>query len=68
MAIDDQAPATFSLKGDMLIDAWIFAGDDALVTDTWSAGRHMVKEGTHIHRGKITKKFVETVRHLREAL
>ena len=68
VAIDDQTPDTYALKGDFLIDAWIFASDDALVTDTWSAGRHMVKDGAHIHRTHITGKFLDTIQRLRNVL
>lgn len=54
--------------GDALLDTWIFAGDDHLVTDVWSAGRHMVEAGHHIHRRAITDAYRRTLAHLKETL
>ncbi|GHE01270.1 N-formimino-L-glutamate deiminase [Defluviimonas sp. 20V17] len=44
-------------RGDGLLDAWIFAGDDRMVTDTWAAGRHMVTGGRHRDRAAITARY-----------
>ena len=35
----------------------IFAGDDRLVLDVWSAGRHLVTGGRHIAHDKITSTY-----------
>jgi formimidoylglutamate deiminase len=56
------------LQGDQLLDALIFAGRDGLVTDTWSAGRHIVKDGRHIASDAIATRFRATMRRLRDAL
>ena len=56
------------LAGDQLLDAFIFAGRDGLVTDLWSAGRHIVREGRHIARDSVEARFRATMRHLRDAL
>jgi formimidoylglutamate deiminase len=56
------------LEGDQLLDAFIFAGRDGLVTDLWSAGRHIVYEGRHTARDSIAARFRATMRRLREAL
>lgn len=53
LALDDGAPEIAALREDAVLDAWIFAGSDEIVTDVWSAGRHMVKSGRHIHRDTI---------------
>ena len=45
------------LEGDRILDTWIFAGDDRLVGDVWSAGRHVVKAGRHIHRERISRAY-----------
>jgi len=51
--------------GDTVLDSLIFTGRGrACITDVWSAGRHMVKEGRHIHRDRITATFVEVARQL----
>jgi formimidoylglutamate deiminase len=55
-------------SGDTALDAWMFAGDDRLVTDVWSAGRHMVKNGEHIARAGITAAYKYTIEALKDAL
>jgi formimidoylglutamate deiminase len=55
------------LTGDQLLDAFIFAGSDGLVTDLWSAGRNVVREGRHIARDRIAARFRSTLRRLRDA-
>jgi formimidoylglutamate deiminase len=56
------------LQGDQLLDALVFAGCDRLVTDLWSAGRHVVKDSHHIARASVGHRFRATLRKLREAL
>lgn len=55
-------------KGDALLDAWIFAGDDAMVADVWAAGRHLVRGGRHIARDPITAAYRRTMSRLRDVL
>ncbi|MCB1971205.1 MAG: formimidoylglutamate deiminase, partial [Geminicoccaceae bacterium] len=55
-------------EGDRLIDAWIFAGDDRMVSDVWSAGRHLVHEGRHIRRDAIVRRYRAVMRELGSAL
>ena len=33
-----------------LLDGWIFAADDRVVREVWSAGRHVVRDGRHVAR------------------
>lgn len=54
--------------GDTALDAWIFAGDDRLVTDVWAAGRHRVRDGQHVAREAITKAYRRTLADLKDAL
>jgi formimidoylglutamate deiminase len=56
------------LAGDQLLDAFVFAGRDGLVTDLWSAGRHIVRESRHIAHDRIAARFRATLRRLRDAL
>jgi formimidoylglutamate deiminase len=61
----------FDLEGhrdDMLLDTWIFAGDDRMVRDVWTAGRHMVKQGRHIARDAIVAAYRKALSPLRDAL
>lgn len=56
------------LTGDQLLDAFIFAGRDGLVSELWSAGRHVVRDGRHIAHDRIAARFRATLRRLRDAL
>jgi formimidoylglutamate deiminase len=56
------------LRGDAILDTFVFAGDDLMVRDVWSAGRHMVREGRHIARDGIAAAYRAALRDLRETL
>lgn len=56
------------LAGDQLLDAFLFAGRDGLVSDLWSAGRHIVREGRHIDRDRIAARFRSVMQRLRGAV
>jgi len=68
LALDTGDLRLEGFEGDQLLDAFLFAGRDGLVTDLWSAGRHVVRNGQHIARDAITARFRSTMRRLREAL
>ncbi|NNE52709.1 MAG: formimidoylglutamate deiminase [Sulfitobacter sp.] len=68
LALDGDHHTLAGRAGDQILDSWIFAGDDRLVRDVWSAGRHMVKEGRHLHRDTIQRAYVKTINDLRGAL
>jgi len=68
VTLDRTSVHTAGLDGDFLLDGWIFAGDDRLVCDVFCAGRHMVREGNHIHRDRINAKFRQTLKRLRAEL
>jgi formimidoylglutamate deiminase len=61
-------PDLWGRTGDTALDAWIFAGDDRLVTNVWSAGRHLVQGGTHTRRADITAAYRRTLDALKDAL
>lgn len=67
-AIDGGDIAFHGLKHDQLLDAWIFAADDHVVTDVWSAGRHCVREGRHVDRARIVDRYRRETRVLLESL
>ncbi len=52
-AIDADHPALCALRPEQLLDGLAFAAADDVVTDVWSAGRHMVRGGKHIGRDRI---------------
>lgn len=50
--------------GDTLLDGFIFAADDRAITDVWSAGRHVVAGGRHMHHDAITSAYRAVLRRL----
>jgi len=67
VSIDNSHIAVDGLSGDRLLDAWLFSGDDTLVRDVWSAGRHVVKDGRHIDHDGIVERYRTALAILREA-
>lgn len=67
VALDGEALAIEGLQGDMLLDGFIFAGDDGCVADVWSAGRHVVTGGRHIARSAIEARFRAVMQRLRDS-
>ena len=68
VALDGEAADLAGKEGDALLDSFVFAGGDRLVTDVWSAGRHVVTEGRHVRRDAITRRYIGTIGRLKEAL
>ncbi|WP_029057660.1 formimidoylglutamate deiminase [Stappia stellulata] len=68
LALDAASVHLEGLEGDTLLDAWIFAGDDRLVSDVWAAGRHVVKAGRHVRRDEIEARYRRAMNVLRECL
>ncbi len=68
MALDAGHIDLADQTGDTLLDCYIFAGDDRMIRDVWSAGRHMVQEGRHRHRDQITAAYARAMKPLRDAL
>lgn len=68
LALDATHPDLAGRHGDSLLDTWIFATGDRLVRDVWSAGRHVVRDGRHVARDRITARWRVTLSRLAEAL
>jgi formimidoylglutamate deiminase len=68
LALDSTSEHMWGRVGDTALDSWIFAGDDRLVTDVWSAGRHMVKSGKHVARREIVAAYKRTIDALKDAI
>lgn len=68
LALDTTSDHMWGRERDTALDAWVFAGDDRLVTDVWSAGRHMVSSGKHVQRDAIVAAYKRTIDALRDAL
>jgi len=67
-AIDLSHPSLCALRPDQILDGLAFAAPDSVVTDLWSAGRHQVKAGRHIHRDQIIAGWRAAVKTLLEAM
>lgn len=68
VAVNSKDVALCVLDGDQLLDGLVFAADDAVVTDVWSAGRHMVKDGRHQFRDQIASTYTSAIRSLMDAI
>ncbi len=64
MVLDEENVDISQVRGDKIIDKFVFVSSSNLVTDVWSAGRHVVKEGKHIHREKIIRNYKKTIQSL----
>jgi len=53
---------------DVILDSFVFAGDDRLVRDVWSAGRHVVTNGRHRARDEIYAAYKNALASLRDRL
>ena len=67
LALDTTHPDLDGMTGDLILDSYIFAGDDRMIADVWSAGRHMVRCGRHIHRDALEAAYRAAVKELRSA-
>jgi formiminoglutamate deiminase len=57
VAIERGGPVLGPLADDQLLDGWIFAGDDRVVREVWSAGRHVVRDGRHVARDRVAERY-----------
>ena len=68
IAIDSNHPRLCALTDTQLIDGLIFAANDTVITDQWSAGRHTVRSGTHIAEEAITRSYRAAITDLTASL
>lgn len=68
VAIDRSHPALCALRDDQLLDGLCFAAPDNVITDTWSAGRHMVKSGRHVSREQIIDTYRQAIGELLQSI
>jgi formimidoylglutamate deiminase len=57
VAIDRDGEALCGLDDGQLLDGWIFAADDRVVREVWSAGRHVVGDGRHRARDAVAARY-----------
>lgn len=68
LALSASSAEMIGRSEDTALDTWVFAADDRLVSDVWSAGRHLVKGGEHVRRDKITAAYAKTLRRLQDVM
>ena len=68
LGLDCTGPDMAASAGDRLLDTYIFAGDDRMVADVWSAGRHIVTGGQHIARVAVEAPYRAAIARLRADL
>lgn len=68
VALRDDVPFLDWPDPDQRIDAWVFGVEEQAVSDVWSAGRHVVREGRHREGAAIRSRFAATMRRLGAAL
>jgi cytosine/adenosine deaminase-related metal-dependent hydrolase len=61
VAVDRTGPVLGPLADAQLLDGWIFAADDRVVREVWSAGRHVVREGRHVARDAVAARYLRTM-------
>lgn len=57
VVLDGEAPALLSRRGDALLDALVFAGNQNPVRDVFVGGRRVVEEGHHIAEHDVLARF-----------
>lgn len=67
-ALDGNAIDLLGKSGDEILDSYIFCGDDSMVTDVWSAGRHVVHEGRHLKHESIADAYRRAILSLSERI
>ncbi len=68
MALDCSGPDLGESRGDTLLDSYVFAGDDRMVSEVWSAGRPIVTGGRHVAREAIVARYRTAMARLRAEL
>ncbi|MEM1429953.1 MAG: formimidoylglutamate deiminase [Pseudomonadota bacterium] len=69
IALETTSEILCGRRGDAALDTIVFGGRGGrAVTDVWSAGRHVVREGRHIARDALVPPAIAAMRRLGEAL
>lgn len=68
MALEGDHADLEGATGDTVLDMFVFAGDDRMVQEVWSAGRHMVQNGQHIKRAQIEHAYRTAMRTLKDVI
>ena len=64
LALDSNAINLAGHEDDTILDSFVFSGDDRLVKDVWSAGRHLIKNGRHVKSESLVNTYLQTMRSI----
>ncbi len=67
VVLNAEHPALVGRSGDALIDALVFVAGDGVVSDVIAGGRHVVKDGRHIHRDALRTRYADVARRLAQS-
>ena len=62
--LDQNHPALLGLSEDDALDAWIFSGDETPVSDVFTGGNHVVRQGRHVVADNVYDSYAEVARNL----
>ncbi|MEZ5929020.1 MAG: formimidoylglutamate deiminase [Parvularculaceae bacterium] len=65
VTLDPSKVSLLSGEGDRILDGFVFAGGERAISDVWSGGRHIVKDGVHVRRDEIESRFRASLSRLR---
>ena len=66
MELDENNTTLAGLSGNKILDAWIFSGNDRIIRNVWSAGRHVVIQGCHRDREYYEPRYRALQKRLRD--
>jgi formiminoglutamate deiminase len=64
VTLDPEHPSLAAARRDVILDGWIFSGDNAAVRDVWCGGEHVVSAGRHRARDALLARYRDTLRSL----
>ncbi len=64
VSLDADHPALAARAGDDLLDSFIFAGGDRLISGVWRAGQKVVSDGVHHQRAAVAARYRRTLMRL----
>lgn len=68
LALNGAAVDLAGRRGDKILDSFVFGRSRDMVSDVWSAGRHIVQDGEHISRSRIQARYRSALQNLVGAL
>ena len=61
VVLDPECAALAGRRGDVLLDAWVFAGDARAVRDVMVGGRWVIRDGRHDREEPVREQFARTL-------